>query len=451
MSDLKKLAIKATVWTFIGYGSIQILRLISNLILTRLLDPKLFGLMTLVNTFIMGLQTLSDVGIGPSIIQNKRAEEEQFYNTAWTIQVFRGIILWLLSCLIAWPVSSFYNNHQLLYLIPIIGLSMIINGFTSTSIFILNRRLEIAKLTIYDLSAYIIQLIVMIIWAALEPSVWALVAGTLTFYVIKMIGSFKLIPNFSNRFGWDKSSAREIFSFGKWIFISTAFTFIALQSDKLILAKVASLKILGVYSIALIFALLPQTINNQISVKVIFPVLSRKTDLPRPEFRSKIIKTRAKFLLLGIIFISLLVSFGDQLILHFYDKRYVQASWMLPILALGIWPNLLSETGRSPLIALGKANYQAWGQIFKSIHMIVGLLLGYHFFGLLGFIIVVALNDIGLYSAISYGLIKERLTCLGQDLWTTLLLILTISLLLTLRYSLGFGTPIDVLLSSNLR
>ncbi len=54
MSSLKKLAIKGTIWTLVGYGSSQILRLLSNLILTRLLVPELFGLMALVNTFIIG-------------------------------------------------------------------------------------------------------------------------------------------------------------------------------------------------------------------------------------------------------------------------------------------------------------------------------------------------------------------------------------------------------------
>lgn len=71
----------------------QLIRLGSNLILTRLLFPEAFGLMALVQTFMTGLAMFSDIGIGPSIIQNRRGEDPDFLNTAWTIQIGRGVML----------------------------------------------------------------------------------------------------------------------------------------------------------------------------------------------------------------------------------------------------------------------------------------------------------------------------------------------------------------------
>jgi hypothetical protein len=84
-SSLKKKAIRGTAWTLFGYGGSQALRLVSNLILTRLLVPEVFGLMALVQTFQAGLTLFSDIGIAPSIIQNKRGEDPTFLNTAWDI------------------------------------------------------------------------------------------------------------------------------------------------------------------------------------------------------------------------------------------------------------------------------------------------------------------------------------------------------------------------------
>ena len=98
--SINKLAMRGAIWTFVGYGVGQSLRLGSNLILTRLLVPEMFGLMSLINVFILGLSLFSDIGVGPSIIQHKRGDEPEFYNTAWTLQVIRGGALWLicLSC-----------------------------------------------------------------------------------------------------------------------------------------------------------------------------------------------------------------------------------------------------------------------------------------------------------------------------------------------------------------
>lgn len=77
-ATLKKQAIAGTAWTIFGYGASQSLRLGSNLLLTRLLVPELFGLMALVTVFIVGLNLFSDLGTTPSIIQNKR-EKNQFF------------------------------------------------------------------------------------------------------------------------------------------------------------------------------------------------------------------------------------------------------------------------------------------------------------------------------------------------------------------------------------
>ncbi len=76
----------------------------------------------------------SDIGIKPSIIRSSRGDDPNFLNTAWTLQVIRECGLWIGCCLIAWPVSRFYDNQELLWLIPTVGLTTIISGFNSTSL-----------------------------------------------------------------------------------------------------------------------------------------------------------------------------------------------------------------------------------------------------------------------------------------------------------------------------
>ena len=117
--------------------------------MTRLLVPErgaagpaLFGVMTLVNVFIQGLQMFSDVGIGPSIIQSPRGDDEDFYNTAWTVQICRGWGLWLALTALAWPVGLFYENADLSWLLVVAGAGETIRAFNSTAVFTLSRRLK---------------------------------------------------------------------------------------------------------------------------------------------------------------------------------------------------------------------------------------------------------------------------------------------------------------------
>src|SRR5262249_46285624 len=122
-AGVKKAALSGAVWTILGYGGVQGFRFLSNLLLTRLLAPRLFGLMALVNLFILGLHMFSDFGILQAVIHSPRGDDPDFLNTAWTLQVLRGLALWLGSALIAWPLSHFYGEPALLWLIPVAGLT----------------------------------------------------------------------------------------------------------------------------------------------------------------------------------------------------------------------------------------------------------------------------------------------------------------------------------------
>ena len=97
-SSLTARALRSALFTLGGFGSAQLIRLASNLILTRLLFPEAFGMMALTMVFLQGLQMFSDVGVAPAIQQSKRGDDADFLDTAWTIQVVRGLCLWLAAC-----------------------------------------------------------------------------------------------------------------------------------------------------------------------------------------------------------------------------------------------------------------------------------------------------------------------------------------------------------------
>jgi O-antigen/teichoic acid export membrane protein len=448
-ATLRKQAIRGTIWTISGYGLSQILRLGSNLFLTHLLAPEIFGFMALVSTFIAGLHLFSDIGVGPNIIQSERGDDPRFLNTAWTLQVIRSIGIWLCCLLLTWPVSCFYQEPKLLWLIPIIGFCTVMSGFSSTAVYTLNRHMAIGRLAVFDLTKQVISIAGMIIWASLNPTIWALVFGNILGSLADLIWSYRLIPNSSNHFTWDREAAKSLFSFGRWIFLSTAVTFLGSQADRLILGKLVSFSDLGVYGIALVLASLPAQVISMISSRVILPIFSKLSYFPRATIREKVLKHRRIILFAGSLGLTILVGLGDFLILFLYDERYSQAAWMLPILALGLWPNLLHETTRQALVSIGKTQYEAIGQLLKCLYVCIGIPIGFSLGGILGVVLVIALNDLPLYGVTSYGLWREDLSTFRQDAITTLFLILMLGLLLSSRYALGYGTPISNLLLTN--
>lgn len=448
-SSLNKLAIKGTTWTFLGYGSSQVIRFGSNLILTYLLVPKYFGLMALVNAFLQGLNLFSDVGIAQNIVRSKQGDNPVFLNTAWTIQVLRGVLIWSALMILAYPISWYYETPLLFPVLLVISVVPLIGGLTSTRLYTLNRHMALGKITLLELATQIIGIITMISIASIYPSVWALVIGAIVSQTFKTVASYLLLPGHKHRFAMDPEARSEIVSFGRWIFLTSVIMFLAEQSDRIILGKLVPLEVLGVYNLAFIFANIPQTIMKQMSFKVIFPLVSKRIELPRAELRKKINQQRWKLhLLLLFIFIAL-VGFGDVIVLRLYKDLYAEAAWMMPLLALGSWFSALFFIANPCLLALGKPFYSAQSRGLRFVVIAVGTLVGFRVAGIVGAVLVIAFGDLPAYLSIQYSLHREGLGCFTQDLLSTMLLLGVIGLVFLGRLFFGFGLPLDTLPALN--
>lgn len=418
---LESKAIHASFWTIIDYGGSMALRVVNSLILTRLLMPEHFGLMTLVTTLIVGISLLSDIGLGPSVIQSPRGDEPRFLNTAWTMQVVRGSALCVVSFLLAWPMSHFYHEPRLLLLLPALGFNIMVTSFNSTNLLSLSRHMGVRKLSLLDISTQIFSLFVTAGCAKLYPSVWALVIGTIASSAYRLaVGFYRpLIPGIRNSFCWDKESVRELAHFGKWILLSTAFFFFASQADRLILAKLIGFALLGIYNIAYSVSDIPRAVINALSLRVGYPFIAKMVHLPVAEFRKVFLRYRFYALLAGAALLSLMVHLGGFLVTKMYDQRYHAASWMVPILALGLWHTLMYATTMPALFSLGKSQYSAIGNGFYCAAIVIGIPTAFKFFGMPGAVVAVAAGDLPLYLVTVTGASREGISTWRQDLRAT--------------------------------
>src|SRR5689334_18676323 len=213
--------LRGAVWTIGAYGLGQALRLATNVFLARLLAPELFGIMTIVNSLRMGIELLSDVGIGQNIIYHNDANDPDFYNTAWSLQAIRSVLLWFVALAVAVPVAHFYQTPILVYIVPLVAFSMVLSGFTSVSRSLLQKRLQIGRLNAFDMIMSVVTSAAHILFALLSPTIWALAFGGLFGSAVTMVGSYFLLPDIKQKFYLSKTFVWEILSFGKWIFVSS--------------------------------------------------------------------------------------------------------------------------------------------------------------------------------------------------------------------------------------
>ncbi len=437
--------LRGTIWTLGAYGVSTGLRFVTNVVLARLLTPEIFGIMLIVYSLRTGIELISDIGIGQNVIQSKDAEDPDFYNTAWSLQLIRSIVLWLAFSAAAIPMAHFYQSPILLYVVPVTALSIIFAGLTSVGRTLMAKRLQIAKLNLFETIIALVSSAAHIIFAWLSPTVWALVFGSLFGSFVSMVGSYFLVRDVKQRFHISKKPALEILHFGKWIFLSSMVYFLSTYIDRFYLAKVVPLELFGIYGIARSISDLTGNLVVRLGSVVLFPFVASQSHLPRDEVVNHITPLRARFLLLTGLAFSVFITTADWLIKIVYDERYHAATWILPLLILGSWFTVLATLNESALLGIGKPSYAALANSLKLVFLLVGLALGTSTYGLLGGVVVVASADIGRYLQTLVGQIRERFSFAAQDLMMTLAVLSMIGLLEYARYAFGLGTSFDTL------
>ncbi|AXI45929.1 polysaccharide biosynthesis protein [Sulfitobacter sp. SK012] len=371
--------LRSASWIVLGYGASQAIRLASNLILTRLLFPEAFGVMTLITLVTVGLALFSDVGISPSIAQSKRGDDPDFLNTAWTIQVGRGVALWLVAMALAWPAARFYDAPSLIYYLPLAAVGLLIAGFNPTRIETAHRHLLLGRLTALDLVSQVIGIVAMISLALAWPSVGALVVGNLIGILSKLALVHWGMPGLRNRFRWEMAAVIELVTFGKWIFLSTIFWFFASQGDRVVLGKFLPLEELGIYNIGYFLASFPLLLGLSVAGRIMIPIYREQAGETHKVTRMRYVLTG------GVMGMQLLMALlGPWLVQLLYDSRYFPAGAILTLVSVALIPQVIGMTYDQAALASGDSRRFFIFSAIRSIVQFGLLLIGAFMGGLVG-------------------------------------------------------------------
>lgn len=427
-SSLRESIIRASIWIVSGHFASQVLRLGGNLIMTRLLVPEMFGVMAIANIIIAGLQLCSYFGIHHNIIQSDRGDEPLFLNTAWTFQILRGFIIFLLVLCLAAGLflantyglvdeSSAYHNPLLPSVLAVLSFTALISGFESTKMATANRSMKLGLATILELVTQITGLIVMIAWALFDKSIWALVAGTIFSACTRTLLSHRwFIRELTNQLAWDRAIFKDLFAFGKWILLTTILGYLVGNGDRLVLAGLISADVLGVYTIALFMTSALQDILSKLTANATFPLLSKVVRERREDL--SVVYYKIRFPIdLAILFICGVLFYAGHLITDvLYDHRYANAGHMLEILSISLFGKryIVSE---QVYIALGKPRLLIPAQIMQLLVTFCVISPVYKAYGLEGAVWVIALTPLLILPVTAYFMVKYEFFNLKRELY----------------------------------
>jgi len=384
VSGLRARVLRGSMFEIAGYGAQQVLRLGSNLVLTRLLFPAAFGISAIVGLFMAGLYMLTDVAIGPCIVRSTRGDEQDFLDTAFTLQAVRGPFLALFMVALAKPAAWFYREPQLTPLICVGAVQLVFSGLHSTSIFSMRRWLRLGWLNGLELGQMVITFATTIILARLYPSPWALVIGSGIGSLAYTIATHLLPVPYRNRFRWDRAALNEIKGFGRWIMGSSAATFFGGQSDRILLGRFLGVAWLGVYSVAVNLSDAIGAVVLRLVSGVMYPVLSEAGRKDAGNISDFYYRLRRRLDLLSMGAAGFLAGVGGWIVHLLWDQRYADAAWILQILCARTAISLIVSPSETCLFSLGHTRYGFQRSVARLVASVVCVPAGWYLGGVKG-------------------------------------------------------------------
>ncbi|NUT01579.1 MAG: oligosaccharide flippase family protein [Sphingomonas sp.] len=412
-------------WTTMAFGVIQVLRLVNNVVLARLLSPPLLGLMLIVNSIRTGVELLSDVGINQNIVSNRQGHTPEFYDTAWTIMAIRGVVLGAACFALAGFFARFFDKPDLRTILPVIALTFVFTGFQSASSALLQKQGSVARISAVEVGVAVISLAAHVALALITPTIWALVLGSVITSAASLVASYLIIPGVRHRFILDRASAREIIFFGKWIFLSSIIYFLAMNYDRLYFAKQIPLALLGVYAIARSMADMLTSLVDKTGNMVLFPHVASMQSTA-PEVRARLLHSRRTMLLLVAIGLAGMVAVSDAVIRLLYDSRYETAAEILPLLLLGVWVAILCKVNDSVLLGMARPAYTAIANGAKLLTFVVGIPFAFLYYGLMGAIVVLNAGEVVRYVVLWLFSRRKHLAFGRDDLALTIFFLIAV-------------------------
>jgi O-antigen/teichoic acid export membrane protein len=335
-------------------------------------------------------------------MQDKRGDDPDFLNTAWTLQIMRGGALWLIACALAFPAAWIYDEPMLAQLLPVVGFGAVLNGLNTTKVATANRHIRLGRMTMLALMCQAIGICVMAALAWWMQSVWALVIGNLITAAFQRSMFHRYLPGVNNRLHWDAEAFKDIFGFGKFIFLSTMAGFIISQGDRMILAGYVSMADLGIYGVGFFLGTLPLTLARVASTKIIMPLYRLKPPAESKANRKKIFYARRSSII-ALFLASFVLAFSSVPLIEFlYDDRYSAAGPVVTLFSLAILPQLVGSGYGGALLANGDSKRHFYLLTTTAVLQLIFMYLLITRFGMFGAIISPALAALCAFPLRSY-------------------------------------------------
>ena len=394
-TDLKAKGARAML--VLGAGTVmgRGLRFVRNIILVRLLAEELFGVMGLVMAATIAFDSLSEVGVQQSVIQNKNGADPEYLNIAWWFQAIRGSGLFIIGFLLAPWIGSFYGNPEISTLLRVTFLTVLFRGFVSPRAYILEKEYRYALLMLIIQGGSILGTLTTIVLAFVVKSVWVLVIGYVAEFALMCIFSYIFVP-FKPTFKINRQYLGELMKFARGMVGLPFLTMVIWQTDVFVLGKVlpaAQFGLLGMYVMVLRLAEQPAWVFSQVFGRVLLPVFAEGQDSTQV-LRRRVGSAMKTTVIIGLPLAAILAIAAKPIVSFVYTPKYAVVAVPFAILCVTMFIKTQAQILVTICLAVGKPHLHRRYAMFLATCVICLMYPGIVLFGVAGAAGVLLISNI---------------------------------------------------------
>ncbi|WP_298892564.1 lipopolysaccharide biosynthesis protein [uncultured Psychroserpens sp.] len=351
----------------------QVLAIVVNIVLARLLLPEDFGLVALTMTYIGFITLFTNMGFGSSIIHEQSTTNKQLSSIYW-LNYGLSIFSFIIIISTAKFAANFYDEPKLSAIVYVAALNILINPFYSIQYKLLERDLEFKTISKINLSGILIGSISAIIGAYYGLGVYALVIQPLVSSVVRMM-LILVYKRWFPKFYFNIKEIKHMIWYSLKFKASQMSMYFERNIDYLILGKFFTSVILGYYAFAYNIMYTPVKRISYIFSEVLFPSFSSfKND------KVKIINGYFKSVnLVALVAIPAMtiLAFNADLIIHLvFGQKWDGAIPIVRILCFAGAIQSISQFGGVIFSSIGKPEVTLYVSIGRTILTVLAIIIG---------------------------------------------------------------------------
>lgn len=330
------------------------LNLVVTMVLARILTPEDYGVVAMVSVFIGLFSLLTNMGIGPAVIQYRNLTDEDC-SALMSFTLLLGIALALVFCALSWPMSMVFNRSEYVPLMCLSSLAVLFNSMNMVPNGVLVRDKRFFAIGIRLVVVSIVSGVVSIGLAFAGFGAYALVANS----VIAAAGAF--LWNFlasGLRLGnWAfRSQLKLVGRFSAFQFASQFVQYLIRNLDNFLVGVVLGTTALGFYEKAYRLAkypvnFLPGTMNPVL--KTFFADCGGVSE----RLYGSYFRVQKVLSILGVLASVACFFLAEELVLLLFGDQWVDSNIPFKILSLSIAFQVLNFSVFSVLEAAKRTDY----------------------------------------------------------------------------------------------